>query len=308
MAIRAVRQNTKVAFFQAGDMTEAQQLKRICSYLTKKPTQEKYCGEVFIPVVDCLRNQLDLCNKEERECEFGVFPQHSKLTETDIRKEITMDHLKEAFLDEPDYRPCRNCSEFHKLPLGTPWIKKIQVKYPVRMKEGQKKVDEFFIQHKRRIQLSTHSNGSLSIEKIIMILDRWEREDGFIPGVILIDYADLLTTSKTKEFRHQQNQIWKDARGLSQERNALVIMPTQSDAQSYKQNTLSLSNFSEDKRKYGHVTGMYGLNQDTKGREKKIGLMRINELVVRGGDFDINSGVTVLQRLNLGRPFLGSYF
>ena len=98
-----------------------------------------------------------------------------------------------------------------------------------------------------------------------------------------------------------------DLRALSQSRNALLITATQTDSQSYEQDTLSRKNFSEDKRKYAHVTAMYGLNQDPKEREKKLGVMRINEIVIREGDFDTTSCVTVLQSLNLGRPFLGSY-
>ena len=306
MAIRAVRQGTTVAFFQAGDMTENQQLKRISSYLTKKPVLEKYCGEVYLPVVDCVRNQLDECEKQERECDFGVF-MNEKLDEKTLRKKTNMERLKEAYEDEPDYRPCRNCEEFKRKALGAPWIQKIQVKSPVRVAEAKRKVNEFFVEKRRRLRLSTHANGTLSVEGIIGVLDRWWREDGFIADVILVDYADLLITNKVREFRHQQNQIWRDLRGLSQERNALVIAPTQSDAKSYEQDTLNLSNFSEDKRKYAHCTAMYGLNQDPHGREKRIGLMRVNELVIREGDFDSSQTVTVLQRLNLGRPFLGSY-
>ena len=55
---------------------------------------------------------------------------------------------------------------------------------------------------------------------------------------------------------------------------------------------------------------MYGLNQDKENtsREKKLGVMRVNELVIREGSFDVTSQVSVLQNLNIGRPYLGSYF
>ena len=307
MAIRATRQGTNVAFFQAGDMTENQQLKRICSWLTKKPTLERNCGEVYIPVVDCVRNQLDLCDKQERECNHSSPFVDEEFDEKSIRKEINISLLKQAYEDEPDYKPCRNCMEFHTKALGTPWLRKVNVKHTVKINEAKKKVTEFFIERKRRFHLSTHANGTLSVEGMEAIMDRWEREDGFVPQIILVDYADILITNKIKEFRHQQNQIWKDLRGMSQSRNALVVAPTQSDSQSYEQDTLKLKNFSEDKRKYAHCTAMYGMNQDKSGREKKIGLMRLNEIVVREGDFDINASVTILQQLNLGRPFLGSY-
>jgi hypothetical protein len=181
----------------------------------------------------------------------------------------------------------------------------IDIKYPVDAAEAKAKWSEFFIKKKRRFRLSTHANGTLSVQKIENILERWERDSGFVPYVILIDYADLLTTDKERDFRHKQNQIWMDLRALSQFH--LLITATQTDSASYETETLSRKNFSEDKRKYAHVTAMYGLNQDPKEREKKLGVMRINEIVVREGDFDTTSSVTVLQSLNLGRPFLGSY-
>jgi len=307
IAIRASQQRVKVAFFQAGDMTENQQLRRICSYLTKKPSNERYIGKSYGAVVDCLRNQLDICDKPERQCGFGPFAFVPEWNEENIRGAVTKEHLVDALLDYPDYKPCRNCEEFQNTPLGIPWIQEINVPSIVTVDEAQKKVQQFFIDKKRKLRISSHLNDSLSIIIMRQILDRWENEDGFLPDVIVIDYADLLVPSKVTDFRHQQNQIWKELRALSQERNCLLITATQADADSYEKDTLSRKNFSEDKRKYAHVTAMYGLNQDHQGREKKIGVMRINEIVVREGEFDTTSCVTVLQNLNLGRPFIGSY-
>jgi hypothetical protein len=137
-------------------------------------------------------------------------------------------------------------------------------------------------------------------------LSIWARE-GFVPDVIVIDYADILTTETQMEERHKQNKIWKQLRSLSQEGHCLVVTATQADAKSYESGLLHMKNFSEDKRKYGHVTAMYGLNQDKDGREKNIGLMRINEIVLREGDYNTSKTITVLHNLRRGRPFLGSF-
>ena len=125
--------------------------------------------------------------------------------------------------------------------------------------------------------------------------------------MIVIDYADLLV-GEAKDFRHLQNEIWKDLRRLSQEKGQpLVITATQADAKSYDADKLKLTNFSEDKRKYAHVTAFYGLNQDKFGREKQIGILRINELLLREGDFGVGNQVFILQNLGRGKAFLGSY-
>jgi hypothetical protein len=309
MATRAVRQGNKVAFFQAGDMTEAQQTKRFCVHIAKKSDQEKYCGKQFQPVRDCVRNQLDLCDKDERECDFGLF---NKQKESELRYEVTKEQLLEVRDENPDYKPCCACDEYKHRHIGTAWLEEVNVGGPLQVKEALEQFENFFIKKKRQIMLSSHANGTLSINGIKAILGTWEKRDEFIPDVIIIDYADLLVPETKVEFRHQQNEIWKGLRNLSQEKRGgklpLVISPTQADAKSYDSKLLRLSNFSEDKRKYSHVTAMYGLNQDPQGREKKIGIMRINELVIREGDFSNDNVCFVLQNLKRGLPYISSYF
>jgi len=305
MSIRACQQRAKVVFFQAGDMTEGQQLRRLCIYLTKKSDNKKYSGKMHQPVRDCIRNQMNTCDREERECDFGVFEDK---TEEQIRKETTLDELKQQLKDNQDYIPCHHCKEYEHKNWGAVWIENVDTGKPLTSEEAQDAVETFFINNKRRFKLSSHANGTLSVKQIKALLDVWEKQDDFTPDVIVVDYADLLTSDGRMEFRHQQNEIWKGLRNLSQERHCLVVTATQADAKSYEQNRLKLSNFSEDKRKYAHVTAMYGLNQDTKDREKKIGIMRINEIVIREGDFSNSNEVTVLQKLERGRPFLSSYW
>ena len=306
MALRAARQY-KVAFFQAGDMTEGQQIKRIASYLTKLPILDKYTGEVFNPCPDCVRNQLDTCDKKERKGTFGLFTA-GEYEEESFRMNITREHLIECWEDyENDYISCTNCDEWHERPLGTPWLVPEHISHVVTVEEAKRETERFFQQKKRRFKISTHINDSLTVTNIRNIVNRWEREDKFVPDVIVIDYADLLVYEKAKDHRHGQNEIWKNLRALSQERNVLVLTATQAGAKAYEHNILRMSDFSEDKRKYAHVTAMFGLNQDKHGREKKLGIMRLNEMVVREGEFYSTRSVSVLQNLNLGRPFLDSY-
>jgi len=306
-AIRACKQKKKVAFFQAGDMSESAQLKRICIYLAKKSNFPKYTGELLEPVKDCIRNQMNACKKEERDGFSGVFADRLF---TDIKYGVTLEDLETAFKDAGDYKPCTFCEEYAHGSLGTPWLKKVNIKKPLFANEAKRVITDFFIKHKVQFKLSTHPNDTLSIKGINAILDIWEKQDEFVPDVVVIDYADLLIfDGYEKDYRQQQNKIWKGLRNLSQTRgNPLVITATQADAASYEKNSLRMSNFSEDKRKFGHVSYMVGLNQDTKDREKKIGIMRLNEIVKREGEFFHSKEVYVLQNLKRGSPFLDSYF
>jgi len=307
MAVRATRQGKKVAFFQAGDMTESQMIMRMAIHLTKKNNKEKYSGIIYQPVRDCVLNQLNLCDKPQRESDFGIF--ESK-TRQQVKYEIEFADILEAMKDEPDYRPCHNCSDYDHQRLGTVWLTKVDTGDPLTKKQAVDKWYSFFKRYKHRFKLSTHANGTLSTHDILAILDMWERRDDFVPELIVIDYADLLIfAGANKEFRHQQNEIWKALRAISQQKNQpLVITATQADAASYSATKLQMKHFSEDKRKFAHVTAMYGLNQDPGGRDKKLGILRINEIVVREGDFDSNSQVYVLQSLARGQAVSGSFF
>jgi len=300
-----------VAFFQAGDMSENQQVRRFCIFAAKRSDKAKYCEEHFQPMRDCVHNQRDTCNKKERECSFGVF---ESFTEPQIRDEITIDQLKEAYNENPTYLPCWNCSEYQDNKWGAVWIKKIPKAKPIEVKEAKKIFKEHYIDRKKQLRLSSHPNGTLTKKGIDTKLDYWEKKYNFIPEIILIDYAELLEVEEKMEERSKQNTIWKQLRNLSQtprgEQKILpcVIAPTQTDANSYEVNLLRRKNFSEDKRKYDHCTVMIGLNGDPKGREKAIGIMRFNIILARDEDFDENQVCYVLQNLRRGQPILSSYF
>lgn len=308
MALRAIREKSNVAFFEAGDMTEAQILRRICVYLSRRSDNERYCEVRFRPVGDCILNQIDLCTREDRNCDHGIFDGVSLgHYYDDIDRYASLEHLMDQYEQYPDYAPCDSHTCMQR--RGCVWLKRMPKSRLLTADVAKKEVTKFFKRYRRRFRLITYPAGTLTVSEIRRCLNDWERHDGFMPDVVVIDYADLLSTDDTRmtEFRHRQDAVWKALRGLSQERHVLLLTATQADADSYKRGTLSMSNFSEDKRKLAHVTAQYGLNQDPAGREKKLGIMRINEIVVREGSFSADHEVTVLQDLAAGRPFLESF-
>lgn len=298
IAIRAVLQGRKVLFFQAGDMSEKQQLKRILTRITKglinPPNDFLYTWE---PIKDCIKNQRNDCFYKERACDFGIFDG----MDIDEIKELKLNDYIKYFEKYPNYIPCTNCDEC----IFTVWIKKEEVKQLTK-EETKEKIEKLFIHRKKWFKMYTYPNNYLTTIEIKRVIEEIKRKEKYIPDVIVIDYADLLTTSKKLEYRHQQNEIWKDLRAISLEYKCLVVTATQSDAKSYVQDELNLSNFSEDKRKYAHVTAVYALNQDKNGRERSLGIVRISELLVREGEIKPYQ-VTVLQNLSLGKVYIDSY-
>jgi len=146
-----------------------------------------------------------------------------------------------------------------------------------------------------------------NVRTIRTILDLWERRDGWVADMVVIDYADILAPEDGREeTRHQINTTWASLRGLSTERSIAVVTATQAAKTSYSKSNQDMGDVSEDKRKLGHVTSMLALNQTVE--EKKMGLMRVGQLVKRDDDFVSRANVVCLQCLEVSRPLLSSYW
>ena len=154
------------------------------------------------------------------------------------------------------------------------------------------------------LKLSCHPNSTLKVSGIRSILETWA-QDEWVPDVIVIDYADILDMShKGLEGRDCINQAWKELRALSQYYHCLVITATQTDAAAFDTGLLRRKNFSEDKRKFSHVTGMMGINQTDD--EKEMGLYRFNWLKLRDGVYSETRCVNVANCLALANPMIKS--
>ena len=300
--MRAIRQKANVALFEAGDNTENQLLRRICMYLVRRSDRQ---GDPYLrPVGDCVLNQLDLCSRNDRNCDHGLFDLDEKEYYKNRDDYECHETLSKMVHKKREYRACDSatCDE----RKGTVWLEKKPASRLLDVRSAQNVLKGFIEKYRRRFKLNTYPSGTLTVAEIRSCLDEWEQQDGFVADVILVDYADLMDAD-SRDFRHRQDEVWKGLRGLSQERHALVATVTQVDAASYKSSRLGMGNFSEDKRKYAHVTAMWGLNQDPKDREKKLGILRVNEIVVRDSGFSVDNEVRVLQDLRISRAFLESY-
>lgn len=154
------------------------------------------------------------------------------------------------------------------------------------------------------LRLSCHPNSTLSVNKIRSILRDWEKQ-GWVPDIIVIDYADILAPpSGIAETRDQINATWKGMRAMSQSLHCLVVTATQTDAASYKVATVDRSNFSEDKRKLAHVTAMYGLNQTPEEQEQEV--FRLNPIAIRDAKYSESRCVYTAACLAISRPSVRS--
>jgi len=299
LAMQGVRSNCNVIFFQAGDMSENQQRRRLYTYLAGRSHKPHLCTERLVPVVDCWYNQIDTCDEAERECDHGI------LINGTAQHTVTKEMLMQARDNFPEYLPCRNCSKFK----GAVWLEKQQAVKPLTWKEAYKHAQRWKKKTSKKMKLATYPNETLSMVEIRTRLDILEKKEGFVPDVIIVDYADIMTPDpdcSRLEKREQINKLWQRFRRLSQERHCLVITATQAATTAYNKASITMDDFSDSKTKHAHVTATFSLNQTQE--EKQLGIMRIGKLVVREDEFDVSKQVHVVQHLHRDRPFVGSYF
>ena len=292
-ALRAVQQRCNVLFLQVGDMSAEQQTRRIQSYISKQVLRSDQVGEVKIPVLDCKHNQDNSCGKKIRTSSVGIIDEGEIIS------------FEEG--EEIEYIPCSVCRKHYPKDYSPTYYHEYKNVELLEWDTAIRKSKQFEkYLYKRTIKLGTHPSNTIRVKDIHAMLDQLEQTDNFLVDVVVIDYADILAPeNNTKEYRHQINETWKALRSLSQQRHCLVVTATQSDVKAHTLKSQTQENFSDDKRKYAHVTLMLALNQTNKEKEDQIYRMAV--LMARENEFHIHKEVTILHCLKIGRPYLQSF-
>lgn len=152
-----------------------------------------------------------------------------------------------------------------------------------------------------RFRLMVHSSGSLSAEQLASYIENGERE-GWVPDVVVVDYADLLALPGGMEKREGIDETWRRLRRLSQDYHCCLVTATQGDAASYRANLIRAGNFSDSRTKNDHVTAALGLNVGDEDRDK--GVTRVNWLKRRDDEYSENWQVAVAGCLAIGCPLM----
>lgn len=301
---RSAKQGRKVVFVQCGDMSQAQTERRQGIYLYKKSDMKKYCGTQYIPVMDCIHNQNGNCEEKHREDPDGEFP-FDGLSKDEIVK-LTKHDLIQAMEEYPDHLPCYECKRRKMSQFkGTIWYKVREPVTPLTWKDLYKLINKKHKHVLSNMRIITYPSEMLTMAKLNQEVDILEKT-GFTPDVLILDYIDLVAAdndTRNEQRRDQINYKWQRSRRLSQERKILFLTVTQSDAQGFNKQFLTKDNFNNDKRCLDHVTAMFGINISR--NEKMKGIYRINDIAGRETE---EGYVNVLQRLQIGRPILGSYY
>ena len=293
LAIHSARQ-VPTLYIQAGDMSTEMVIRRMATRFLKRGYKERYCGELFIPTLDCVRNKQNACNKERR---------------CNKEKYVGVDNgtPEQLFEANPDYVPCAECARCNDRAWKPEiwWTKRNPVE-PYTVEDAVGIFQKMRQSWRGDLLIADYPSNTLTVSKVKALLNSYAMSGVHI-GTIVLDYMDLLAAEKgnSRDYRHFQNELWKDFRGMLQEYELCGIVATQANITSQDCDYIDMGQISEDKRKASHVTAMWGLNQTKE--EKQRGIMRVNQVVVRDDDFDTRQQIAVLQCLAIGQPILGSY-
>jgi len=138
-------------------------------------------------------------------------------------------------------------------------------------------------------------------------IERYLREyakEGFVPDLVIIDYADLMKSEEHTEYRHQLDDIWSALRRIPNVWNCALATVSQSNRAAATEDTRS-DLIGEDIRKVAHVTRLLGINQNKQDKENQI--FRVQLLDEREGN-SLFHEVLVLSCLDFGRFVVDSQF
>lgn len=238
-------------------------------------------GLYKIPCFDCCSNQDNSCIKTIR---------------------VNGEPRPEKFQPNQTYKPCTACRGTEDFVVTT-WFT-LQKRPALTRKNARKELGKLQkMVGSNLFRLISYPAFTATLSNVEEDLERLEIQEGFIPDILVIDYADILEAENKKdEYRHRIDMIWKRLKGMAFERSCLVVTGSQSNRASTDKEVLSEKDTAEDARKLAHTDVMLTLNQTDK--EKDQGVWRIGVLEHRWKQFNKRRQLMALQQFEIGQPIL----
>lgn len=156
------------------------------------------------------------------------------------------------------------------------------------------------------LKFRCYPTGTLTLQKLQSELKVIEVFEHFIPDVIVIDYADIMALPPGKEKRHQLDSLWMGLKGISNERNILVVTASQTGRETVGgKRDADESNIAEAVSKVNHVNRMITINRSKK--DKQMCIYRMSCQTMRDGK-ECFDQLVVSNCLEIGRPWMDDRF
>jgi hypothetical protein len=164
----------------------------------------------------------------------------------------------------------------------------------------KKDIQDKLLWSRGELLIKEFPTGTLSTEHLLLYLDTLKRERGFVPDLIILDYADLMKLD-ARELRIDTGRLYKELRGISGLGYALVSA-SQGNRDSANAKVVDVTNVAEDWSKIGTVDVILTYNQTA--AEKQLGLARI--FVAGGRDAEDRFMTLISQSYDTGQFAISS--
>lgn len=245
-------------------------------------------GDFLYPVFDCERNQTGECGKRER---------------TNRIQLVDINGVKPDYHPSNQYRICTACRGTEDFVTEQWWTTKKRPGLDLQVASVYLKPIQDM--HNNLLRMKVYPKYSANISTIKRDLVILEETEGFMPGMIVVDHADILSPEQVGLTGVQkEDESWMALSRLASEHHCLVVTGTQVTKDGQDVATLGIRHTGRWAGKLGHVEVMLGINATP--QEKDNGIMRISIMEHRYKEFNESDTVTVLQNIQLGQVHLDS--
>lgn len=291
VAIQALLSRLRVAF-----VSLEMDWKTIARRMYKRITATGDARGMFVyPVFDCAFNQDGTCQKAERKNRLVL---------------LDAEGNPPPFRIDNPYQICDFCRD-KPHPIGANfgaalWYianERAQL-YPRDIRHRVGGVKRMFGDNIRIIGYPAYEANVADIKRAMDVL---EDTEGFVPDVLVVDYADILRPEDARlTGRDRISETWMMLKNTAQKRHLLVCTASQTTREAIDKKNVTQKDTPEDIRKIAIADAMFTLNQTRAEKRKKV--MRIGTMIHRHRAFDEFRHVHVLQQFDLGQTALDSDF
>jgi replicative DNA helicase len=295
-AVIGMMRKLKVAFFSL-EMPKKKMNERIYKRMIGAAPEE---GVYEFPCFDCFYNQDGSCESTNRTNRHTL--------------RNSQGHKPEYDPDSP-YRACTYCKDHgrssdYKIDFWftPPYDDRGNLLRTKAFKLGyiKQRISKLRKHFKDYLRLKCYPRFSANMHDITRDLDILEQTEGFVPDIIIIDYADILKPEREGlSGTEKEDETWMKLSQLGGTRHALVVTATQLRRSALEKTQVKQSDSALWIGKLAHVDVMLSLNQSE--NEKDAGAMRIGIMVHRFKEFSEEANCYILQKLSFGQVNLESY-
>jgi len=127
-----------------------------------------------------------------------------------------------------------------------------------------------------RLYVQEYPTGTLTVAQLNNLLDYLERTESFKPGLIIVDYINLMQIGDVRQHRLSLGRLGVELRGLGVQRDAAIVTATQGNRQSADAKLVTGKHVAEDWSLVGTADTVVCYSQTTQENASNVARMYVD--------------------------------